>query len=128
MAGTTWDRDRVAAVLRPNLWRYLSGAASVGVGHASLPRPPELSRADFVRIFATHLALRHDTTAALAAAERALKELPASQSAARVELRAEVRGPVSWTLTQQRRIATADPTVFVCTPPERRYDTPLGRL
>ncbi|MGY1631874.1 hypothetical protein ACI784_09240 [Geodermatophilus sp. SYSU D01186] len=100
----------------------------MGFTHASLPNLPELSRADLVRIFATHLALRPDTAAALDAAERALRELPASQSMTRVELHGEVRGRVSWTLTQRRRIAEADPALFVCTPPERRYDTPLGRL
>ncbi len=71
-------------MLRPRLWRYLSGAAVVGHEAAVLPDLPELSRADLVRIFATHLALRPETDSALAAAERALKELPASQAMTRV--------------------------------------------
>lgn len=128
MTGSTWNRDLATTRLRPVLWRYLSGAATYESAGASLPRMPLLSRPDFIRIFAIHLALRTDTTAALAAAERALRELPPRQTNQVVELRGEVRGPVSWSLTQRRQVAESDPTLFVCTPPERRYDTPLGRL
>ncbi len=125
---STWDRTAVAAELRPRLWRYLSGAAAVEYSAATTVSAMDLSRADLVRLHAAHLALRPSTTNPLSAAERLLTELPSTQATSRVELFGEVRGRVDWMRTSQRRTALADPTVFVCTPPERRYDTPLGRL
>jgi hypothetical protein len=75
-----------------------------------------------------HVALGPETEAMLDAAELVLKRLPSSVATTELQLHGEVRGRVSWGQTQQRRWATSDPTLFVCRPAERRYDTPLGRL
>ena len=57
-----------------------------------------------------------------------LGKLPSSIARTETEVRGEVRGSVAWARTAQRRIATADPTLFVCTPTTKRYDTPTSRL
>lgn len=128
MASQVWDRTAAADRLRPELWRYLSGASSLTTESPGTFELAQLERPDAIRLFATHLAVREEAQAALQAAARLLQELPSSQALSRVELFGEVRGQVDWARTQQRRTALADPTVFVCTPPERRYDTPPGRL
>ncbi|KAF0957308.1 hypothetical protein [Rhodococcus sp. T7] len=127
MAGSLWDRDLAAKQLRPQLWRYLSGAARIYQGEAVRPEL-SLSRSDLVRIFATHLALAETTQSALAAAHTLLDQMPSSAALQHIELPGEVRGQVDWPRSHERRVVTGDPTLFVCSPPERRYDTPLGRL
>jgi hypothetical protein len=69
-----------------------------------------------------------ETDLMLDAAERVLRELPSSVDRSRVEMRGVVRRPIDWRETQVRRMSTGDRSIFVCTPAERRYDTPLARL
>lgn len=128
MATQIWSRADAVTALRPRLWSYLSSTAVFDSASDAADSIPYVSRQDLVRLFSTHLALREETAIALEAARRLLVELPATQASTRVDLFGEVRGLVDWRRTQERRVALADPTVFVCAPPERRYDTPLGRL
>jgi len=88
----------------------------------------QLPPGDFDRLAATHIGVHPSTRAMLDVAGDVLRRLPSSVARREEELRAEVRGPVAWVQTMQRRAATADPTVFVCRPTERRYDTPIGRI
>lgn len=125
---TQWDRATAVQLLRPKLWRYLGPGAEFGSGSVDLERVDELSSADLRRLFATHLTLRESTTRALDVAECLLHELPSASRPARTELDGFVHGPVDWARTLNRRHATATSTSFVCALPERRYDTPLGRL
>lgn len=127
MTGTKWDREVAAAQLRPKLWRYLSAAARVTRSSFGATEVL-LDRKDLVRILATHLALAETTHVALDSAQKLLDQMPSSAATQRVELIGEIRGQVHWQSTYARRLAAGDPTLFVCSPPERRYDTPLGRL
>lgn len=127
MSGYKWSRDAAVEELRPQLWRYLSPAGRFDLGPAT-NLELKLDRAELVRLYATHLALSEMTQNALTAAQYLLRHMPSSVALQSVELAGEVRGLVNWQRTHALRVATADPTLFVCTPPERRYDTPLGRL
>jgi hypothetical protein len=68
------------------------------------------------------------TAQMLEAADDLIRTLPSSVSRTEVELRATVRGPVDWSRTARRRYGTGDPTLFICRPTERRYDSPLAHL
>jgi len=123
-----WNRAEVLATVRHRLWRYLSACASPVQLSSVAEDLWRLPRGDLLRLTAAHLALLPETQEMLEAAALVLKELPSSIARSEVELVGSVRGPVNWTRTQQRQLATADPTRFVCRPVERRYDTPLARL
>jgi hypothetical protein len=120
--------EEVAQQVGGRLWRYLSqhsdpaDVAAVAESLFSLPRN-ELSR-----LTAAHLADSDGTTAMLDSASLVLRELPSSVARSEVELRVGVRQPVLWPRTYQRRMATGDLQRYVCRPPERAYDTSLGRL
>jgi hypothetical protein len=61
-------------------------------------------------------------------ARELLPLLPSTVYRREEEVLGYLSGPVDWSRTQQRRVATADPTLFVCRPARRRYDTPPARL
>jgi hypothetical protein len=121
---------RAAAIeaLRPRLWNFLRGAAAeheVGTYAEALWGLPA---GQFDELVATHIGLMDQTERMLSGVEGVLPRLPSSVRRFEQELVGYVHGPVDWPKTQLRRVATADPTLFVCRPPERRYDTPPARL
>lgn len=126
--GPTWNRSEAAASVAHRLWMYLSPAAERMEVAGIVEGLWDLAPGDLRRLTAAHVALHPDTAAMLDAAGRVLRMLPSSVTPARVELVGAVRGPVDWTRTQIRQRQTGDPTRFICSPPERRYDTALGRL
>lgn len=123
-----WTFDDAVARIRPHLWRYLSAHSKrVDLG-ALVEDVWQLPTGDFERLAATHIGVHPSTRAMLDVAGDVLRRLPSSVARREEELRAEVRGPIAWAQTMQRRATTADPTLFVCRPTERRYDTPIGRI
>jgi hypothetical protein len=88
----------------------------------------QLPRGEFDQLLATHLALHPQTRAGLERVRELLPTLPSSVYRREEEVVGFLSGPVDWPRTLQRRVATADPTLFVCRPASRRYDTPPARL
>lgn len=123
-----WTRDRSVARLTPILWRYLSESAQLLSPTTSLSTLPELEAVALQRLAACHVAVDRRTEQALIAAQLLLRKMPASMATERVELPGMVRGHVDWRRTMSVRVARADPTLFVCNQPDRRYDSGLGRL
>jgi hypothetical protein len=123
-----FDAAAVAGQIRDRLWRYLSETAVpveiAAVAESLFDLPPH----EVTRLAAAHLVGSPGTAAMLDGVEGVLRDLPSSVTRSEVELRAGVRQPVLWPRTYQRRLATGDPQRFVCRPPERGYDTALGRL
>ncbi len=120
----SWAIDK----LRPRLWNFLrASAADYEIG-SYVEALWSLAPGQFDELVATHIALMNQTEQMLVGIERVLPRLPSSVRRFEQELVGYVHGPVDWPKTQQRRVATADPTLFVCRPPERRYDTPPARL
>jgi hypothetical protein len=118
----------LVSALRDRVWAYLAASA----GPAGLTGLAEelfaLPRGDIRRLAAAHVGMLPETDLMLDAAERVLRELPSSVDRSRIEMRGVVRRPIAWRETQVRRMITGDRSIFVCTPVERRYDTPLARL
>ena len=88
----------------------------------------QLPRGEFDQLLATHLALSREAASGIERIRELLPLLPSSVYRREEEVQGFVSGPVDWPRTQQRRVATADPTLFVCRPATRRYDTPPARL
>ena len=122
-----WDYDSAVKSAEPILWRYLSKSASILRGiegkHAQ-----ELVVSDLRRLIAIHLILVAVADDLLGRVDELLKRMPASVARKRETYSGVVRGRVDWSRTVGSRIASGDPTLFVCEPVDRRYDTPLGRL
>ncbi len=72
---------------------------------------------------AAHLAASQESGDAIEAARSVLAVLPSSSASRTVESVGMVRGRIKWDETVRRRMATSDPTIFVCAPPERMFDT-----
>ena len=123
-----WDRQTVLQSVSDRIWRYLNAQATTEPLPSIAERLFDLPRGELRRLAATHLAVDEGTNQVLDAAEKLLKELPSSVFRIEEELVGAARGPIQWTRTLQRQNATADPTRFICLPPERRYDTVLARL
>lgn len=126
--GPIWNRSEAAASVAHRLWMYLSPAAERMEVAGVIEGLWDLAPGDLRRLTAAHVALDPDTAKMLDAAARVLRMLPSSVTPARVELVGAIRGPTDWTRTRIRQWQTGDPTRFICSPPERRYDTALGRL
>ncbi len=123
-----WDRSKVEEELAGRLWRYLSSAAVRSALPASVEDVFRLERGGLRQLVGAHIVTSSLAEDMLESAEQVLRRLPSSLTPSMVETVGRVAGPVNWGRTRQRRIATGDPTRFVCEPPERRYDTPVARL
>jgi hypothetical protein len=123
-----WDRRSVESTLRHRLWSYLTGDAIRSHLPGSVEDIWQLERGELRRLTCAHLATAPDADKMLDSARRLLRTLPSSLSPAETVLHGTVHGPVAWQPTRQLRLRTNDPTVFVCRPPERRFDSPLARL
>lgn len=88
----------------------------------------QLPYGEFDQLLAAHMALSAEAAAGVQRARELLPLLPSTVYRREEEVPGYLTGPVDWPRTQQRRIATADPTLFACRPARRRYDTPSARL
>ena len=120
--------DEVAAEISGRLWRYLSTHSTPLQLDSVAESLFSLRRGELRRLTAAHLANSMGTEAMLESARAVLHDLPSSVTRSEIELRTALRPPVLWPKTLQRRAATGDTQRFVCRPPERAYDTALGRL
>ncbi len=125
---TMWNRSDAIREVADKLWLYLSASAQRNDVAAVIEHLWELPPGDLKRVAAAHIALQPETLTMLEACKTVLRELPSSVAASPVELVGVVRGPIDWTRTRARQWQTGDRTRFICSPPERRYDTPLARL
>ena len=126
-----WTEEAALGAIRRNLSLFISDTARLHPISGYIDDVFELDTGEFRRLVATHLLLNPDTGGAeraIEAANELLRTLPSSISRTDEEMRGFVRGPVDWSRTAQRRYATGDRTLFLCRPPEKRYDTPLARL
>jgi hypothetical protein len=123
----TWDRSDAIDRLQPFLARYLRESAS-RLRPSSATEPVELQPADWRRLLVCHLGAMAAEDDLVGVADQLIRIMPASVGRRREEFSALVRGRVDWQNTARRRIASGDPTLFVCEPVDRRYDTNLGRL
>ncbi|STX07150.1 hypothetical protein [Kocuria rosea] len=128
MAPIRWDRGQALADIHKELHGYLSAAGTQTDLPLMLEHLLGFDHGYRRRLLALALLVNPATADAVKACERFLKQAVPQVSHKRQELQGVVRGPVLWEQTIQRRIATADPTVFVCRPAERRFDTPALRL
>lgn len=123
-----WSAQRALEQLSPVLWRYMNDSAALvrgaGIGAAGGP----LSASDLTRLLAAHVAVREETAAALNTIRHLLRVMPATIGRQMETTAGVIRGRVDWQRTSVARLATADPTLFVCERTDRRYDTALGRL
>jgi hypothetical protein len=110
------------------LWRYLSERAAPSDLSAVAESLFALPRNELGRLTAAHLGASASTAAMLAAVPRVLRELPSSVERAETTMRTAVRPPIQWQRTMQKQFLTGDSQSYVCRPPERAYDTSLGRL
>ncbi len=122
-----WDEEKALHWAEPVLWRYLSKSASL-LGGIDAADVDKLTVTDLRRLVACHLISIATSEDLLGRVEELLRRMPASVTRKRETYSGFVRGRVDWPRTVQSRIATADRTLFVCEPVDRRYDTPLGRL
>jgi hypothetical protein len=123
-----WSHEAALERIRPRLWNYLrSHAAEYEIG-SFVENIFNLPRRSFESMVATHLSLSDLAAQAIDAIDEILPRLPSSIVRHEEELVGLVHGPIDWTQTTQRRISTGDPTLFVCRPAARRYDTPPARL
>jgi hypothetical protein len=120
--------EDVAAQVAGRLWRYVSQHSAPSDVASVAESLFSLKSGELHRLTAAHLADSDSTGEMLDAARVALRELPSSVTRSEIELHGAIRPPVQWPRTLQRRAATADRQRFVCRPPERAYDTALGRL
>lgn len=125
---TTWNRNEVLASVQRDVWRYFSSSSTPEDVPGAAERLFDLQRGQLRRLAAAHLVLDPLTQQMLEAGVRVLRELPSVVSRSEVEFVGAVRGPVNWTRTRERQLATADRSRFICRPADRRYDTPLARL
>ncbi len=123
-----FDRSDAVAELRPRLWNYLRSSAQPHEVGSYVEALWQLPAGQFERLVAVHAALQAETADMLTAVERLLPRLPRSLVRVREEYSGFVHGPVDWTLTARRRINTGDPTLFVCSPPERLWDSVPARM
>ncbi len=123
-----FSRAEAIEALRPRLWNFLRSHARVHELGRYVEALWDLEPGQFEELITTHLALSEETERALVAMDDVLPRLPSSIARSEQEYVGYVHGPVDWVRTRQRRVATADPTLFVCRPVERRYDTPVARL
>lgn len=125
---TRWNRDEALQELHLELHRYLSAAAV----HSDLPTlvdalwhlPVDFRR----RLLAAHVLSSAEAVHALEDAESLLRSLPPSATRLTNESQGVVEGPVLWQRTIDRRLALADPTVFVTRPAHKSYDVPVTRF
>lgn len=123
-----WNREAAITELHRDLHWFLSSAAV----HSSLPTivdelwdlPPGFRQ----RMLAAHLLAHPRTRYALHAAVDVLRRMPPRAVRQVEEHRGHVAGPVLWQRTATRRIATADPTLFVTQPTTRTWNTPATAL
>lgn len=124
----TWDRQTALREVRQDLWRYLSAAAEPEDMASMAESLWSLPRGDIRRLVAAHILLSETTASMLVAVERLLPRMPASTQFVEEEVLGRITGPVDWHQTRQRQLTSGDRTRFICRPPDRHYDTPLGRL
>lgn len=122
------DRSVLLNALRSDLVRYLADASDRLTGYQGLAHVLDMDAASLDRALAYRLATDAVAGAGLKAIERLLPILPPSRTRVWTETRGYVRGQVSWTKTMQRRVTGHDPTVFVGSVPEKRYDTNTAKL
>lgn len=127
-APVPFSRPDAVAELRPRLWNYLRSSAAVHDVGAYVEALWQLPAGDFERLVAVHVALRPETADMLEAVATLMPRLPRSIARNQEEYAGFVHGPVNWERTVQRRFSSGDPTIFVCNPPERRWDTPSARM
>jgi hypothetical protein len=123
-----FDAEAIAAQVRDRLWLYIGSHSDTAMLEPVVEELLLLERGDVRRLGALHLLLSDQMSLVVDAAERLLRVLPASAKRVDMETVGSVRMPVQWERTLVRQRSTADPTRFVCRPPERRYDTTLARL
>lgn len=122
-----WDIETAIQQAAPVLWRYAGSSAAILSG-TDPDEVKALLPADLQRLVACHLISLGSAFDLVGVTERLLRKLPASVGRQRETYRGHVRGRIDWPRTANGRVASADPTLFVCEPIDRRYDTPLGRL
>lgn len=122
------DLACLAALVRERVWVYLTEVAKPYELASVAEDLFQLPRGDLRRLAAAHLGVSREAELMLAAAEQVLRDLPRTAARNQVELRGAMKPPVAWRETSVRRLQAGDRSLFVCRPPERRYDTPLARL
>lgn len=123
-----WTREQAIIDLHADLHAYFSEAAV----HSDLATvvdelwnfPIDYRR----RILAAHVLSSETTRQAVDAVAALLRRLPPSAARREMEEVGVVHGPVLWDRTVQRRLARADPTVFVTKPTHRSFDTHSARF
>ena len=129
--GRSWDLDISLEAIGPRIRRYLQAQADYrpGVTFAEgVEDVFDLAPGGLRRLAAAHLAAPDRIKPILDDCETALRRLPSTLDAALVERTGVVQGPIDWSRTKARRLASGDPTLFVCRTTERHYQTPTGKL
>ncbi len=125
---TAWRRDEGLEEIRVELHGFLSAAAVHSDLRMSVDQLWRLP-ADFRRRALAVQALTHPLVIeCLELVDRLLREMLPTATRAITETRGYVHGAVQWSQTAQRRIAYADPTVFVSRPALKSFDTNLARF
>ena len=121
-------REDLLQQLKSDLARYLSDAADRVTGLTGLSDILALEPGALEQALAYRLITSPEAELALHTIESLLPFLPPTRGRSWIETRGFVRGNVSWMRTQQRQAASSDPTIFVSSVPEKRYDTNVARL
>ena len=121
-------RPEILLALQADLDRYLSEAADHVTGLEGLRDVLSLDTGDLNRALAYRLVVSPEADRAVEAVDRILPSLPPRRERTTTEMRGYVRGNISWTRTAERQLSAGDPTLFVATVPEKRYDTNIARL
>jgi len=123
-----WDADGAIDELRHHLWRYLSAHARPEDRQAVVESLLGLDVGELDRLVAVHLLLSDDVERALDQASALVSRLPSAVRTVEETMRGYVHGPVNWSKTGALQQSTKDPTLFVCRPATRRFDSPAARL
>ena len=115
-------------VLQSDLFRYFTEAADHVTGFEGLRDVMSLEAGDLDRTMAYRLVLSPEADRAVTTVDQLLPVLPPRRDRTTTETRGYIRGNVSWNRTAQRQLLAGDPTLFVATVPEKRYDTNVARL
>lgn len=129
--GRRWDLDSSLAVIGPRIRRYLQAQAEYrpGITFAEgVEDVFDLEPGGLRRLAAAHIAAPSRVSPVLDDCDALLRRLPSTLDAAFTERNGVVEGSVDWSRTRERRLASGDPTLFVCRTTERHFQTPTGKL
>ena len=126
--GVKFQRVDALKELRAHLVRYLSRGAEVVSDSARVQALTGLTEAELDRVCSVHFLASPTASHAVANLPDLLRRLPSTAAVAQRETRGHIQGQVNWAATVQHRLKSNDPAVFVCSEPERRYDTPQAQL